>query len=279
MIEPGIYQMPEKEYRSLKAINQSSLRHALRSPAHYIENTITPSEQTSAMVFGSAFHCYLLERDQFESGFAIQPETISSKASKAFKEFEKECGQKLIVTQDDMDRIITMASIISHHRVASDLLSGGVAESVLVWKDPKTDLLCKGKLDYIKPVASPQKDSSNYVIVDVKTTKDARPWSFAKSCHDYGYHFQSAFYLDAFCRLKGVNRSQVDYLIIAIEPTRPHGLIVYRLGSESIDLGRRDYQKALGAIKECEELGGFYCYPEEIMSLQLPSYAFKEGTM
>ena len=84
---------------------------------------------------------------------------------------------------------------------------GNSYEDIVVWKNKRTNINCKGKLDIV--------NSKKRFIADLKSTGDASLSGFKKSIRNFKYHKQAAFYLDAL--------GYDDYYIIAVEKTAPYG--------------------------------------------------------
>ena len=65
--------MTQQEYRSYQAISRSDLFKFKKSPLHYKYASEHQEEPTPALNFGSAAHKYILEREDFDTEFAIAP--------------------------------------------------------------------------------------------------------------------------------------------------------------------------------------------------------------
>ena len=88
-IEPpqcGYYpNIPDEKYRSWKALSCSDLKMVARSPLHYQYGLMNPREDTAALAFGRAYHCYLLERDSFDQrSFAVRSTDCHDCCSSSF---------------------------------------------------------------------------------------------------------------------------------------------------------------------------------------------------
>lgn len=267
-IPSGIHtNLSETEYRSLEAVNQSSLKEILRSPAHYkaaIEKQTTP---TSSMTFGSALHCFLLENKKFESAYAVGPMGITDKRTKAWKDFEKDVGEREVVSHEDFIGFNIIREAILKDPKLSDLFAEGTPETTLVWNDKKTGLKCKARLDWVTPTN---------VIVDVKSSKDARKYSFSKSILEYGYHFQAAFYINALSTLGGLKDENIRFKFVVIENTAPWSISIYRLGAKSLALGFDKVREALDKLAECREFNKYPGYSIAETEIEVPSYALEQ---
>jgi exodeoxyribonuclease VIII len=259
--------LPEHEYRQLDYINQSSLKEIQRSPAHYKAAKESPISPTTSMQFGSALHCFILEPSKFEKQFAVAPVGISDRRTKAWKDFEKDANGRAIVSHDDYLGFVRVKDQIANDHSLHYLLGEGLPEATVVWDDRGSGLRCKARLDFITP---------NNIIVDVKTSKDARQFSFARSMYDYGYHFQAAFYIDALCTVSGIHRGAVQFKFIVIENTAPFSIALYRLDEKSIELGRAQYQQALQTLAKCREMNSWPGYTVKETEISLPKFVFGE---
>jgi exodeoxyribonuclease VIII len=111
-------------------------------------------------------------------------------------------------------------------------------------------------------------------VVDLKTTEDASPEEFAKSCANYRYHVQDPFYRDG---LAAVKRKPRAFVFIAVEKKAPHAVGVYVLRAEDVELGRMQYRANLNRYAECLQSGKFPAYSEKVESLALPAWYVSQG--
>jgi hypothetical protein len=78
--------------------------------------------------------------------------------------------------------------------------------------------------------------------VDLKTTSQTSYERFVKSCLDYDYDRQAAFYLDSV----GAKR----FIFIGIAKKSPHGLYFFEADRDFIAGGRKKYQALLRKWRE-----------------------------
>ncbi len=156
-----------------------------------------------------------------------------------------------------------MVAALRAHPTASALLFGeGVSEITIKWTDPETGIVCKSRGDrYVGELRT---------CVDLKTTEDAGPAGFAKSCASYGYHRQQAFYEDGFA---AVGEPLDAFVFVAIEKRAPYLIGVYALDADAVGLGREWARRTLGTLAGCIERGDYPGYSEEIETLSLPRWA------
>ncbi len=254
MEQNGIFNMDEKAYRSLNRLNYSSMKHLLKSPAHYLASLSAPPESSKAMDFGSGFHCMCLEPEQFNARYVVADcDRRTIKGKQLALEIEM-VQKKKIVSLDDYDRMKKMANNIKKHGVAGKLLSGGEAESVLLFDlqaSNENTVKCKAKVDYM----------FGDVLVDVKTTQDASTESFSKTLENFGYFMQGSFYSRGVEILSG---KKPDFIFIAVESEAPYGVNVIRLSDNHYSVGYRKMHEAIDIYDRATVLNEFPCYPEMI---------------
>ena len=75
--EPGIYfGMPDDEYHADEALGSTDIKMLATKPWLWQRNRLRPASRkvTSAMIWGSALHCYVLEgKEEFEERYAVTP--------------------------------------------------------------------------------------------------------------------------------------------------------------------------------------------------------------
>jgi hypothetical protein len=260
----------EQDYYAVDAVSHSRLREMRKSPAHYRMALDSPDEATEAMEFGRLIHCAVLEPSKLPLQFAVKPPDIDRRTKEgkaAWAEFQEAADGKTIVTEADMAMARSMADAVTLHPTAGDLVENAVltgdVERPFFWRDTELGLDRKAKTDMVLPDGT---------VVDLKTTVDAGR-DFRKSVIKYGYHTQAAYYGDA---LESVGREMRDFLIIAVEKGRPHGVVVYRLSADLVAAGRKTVRRWLRMVRECEDAKEWPGYPAGVIPLNAPEW-FREG--
>ena len=130
----------ETEYHATKDyISASAMKKLKVSPMHFKEaDEVT---ETDAMIFGSAYHCFILEPDRFEKDYyvfddhAIYEVLIgegfkSPRSTKQYKEWMasemRVIGDRKSLSIDDFQKIKKMKDRLMSHRYIRTLLSEGV---------------------------------------------------------------------------------------------------------------------------------------------------------
>lgn len=248
----GVYQgVSFERYREWDAVNNSSLGPLLLSPAHYRAAGVSQQKETPAQRFGSLFHVAIEDR-ALSQYYAVLPDLtvgIDAKLPKGTKEyrrrlteFEDSVGDKVIVTQEEWDRLNHMIHAVWKNQKAASWLREGDKEVCLVWDDEPTGLRCKARVDHMTPGAG--------CLVDIKTTD--RVVEFEKSIGRWRYHRQAAFYLDG---ARACGLSPLQFAIVAVEKMEPYAVRAAPLGSESVDAGRSEYKECLRTLADCRHTG------------------------
>jgi hypothetical protein len=260
--------LPENdaEYFRLDRMSNSALKHFKRSPRHYLWSKMH-KETTPAMVFGSAFHCFVLEPERFKEDYAVKDKVDGrTKAGKEYNDwFEIENGDKEILDSESFVKIQRMNDVLMKNKFAVELLSEpGEVEKPFLWTDELTGIEMKGKMDKV----------CNSFTLDLKTTINATPESFASTCFN-DYLTQPAVYRDA---RKHEGMKKGDFYFIAIEKEPPYGISIHKCGMDFFERGWDAYQTILADYAYWIEMGqpdADYVWqsPKGYFTLNLPFWA------
>jgi len=138
------------------------------------------------------------------------------------------------------------------------------------WQDPRTETWLRSRLDWTYDAGNGQ-----LIIVDYKSTESADPDKFAKSCADYGYHQQHAFYVDG---LTAVTGADVTFWFIAQEKSAPYLVNVIELIPDAVRIGRNRNNRAIDIYRECTASGEWPGYGTDVVEIALPAWASREDT-
>lgn len=183
--------------------------------------------------------------------------------SDVWEEWQQNNPGRIILSPEQWDQLHAMANAVHSHPAAGALLTGcpGEAEKSVYWNDATTGVLCRCRPDWWR---------DDNVIVDLKTTEDASPEGFAKSMANYRYDVQAAYYLDGI--QKATRKRPKAFVFIAVEKKPPYGVGVYVLDSDSLELGRAQYQHDLRIYAECVRTGEWPGYGDKIQTISLPAW-------
>lgn len=269
-----IVTMTDAEYRAHPALNFSTIKHGLRSLAHMQHARTAQQEETPSMRLGTALHVAALQRSRWSELVAVAPDV--DKRTKAGKDewaaFVAESAGKTVITTEQEAEVKAMYRALMTHPKASALLkSKGDRETVSLWTDKQTGLVCKAKIDLYL---------SGGLALDLKTTTDASIEAFSSTIYKYSYHMQAAFYSDGYRVNDGAS---TPFIWIAIENTAPYAVAVYTPDTPTIQRGRDAYRRVLDAYAKavaggCETSGYWPCYSPDIEPISLPAWAMKRET-
>lgn len=269
----GLYpEMSNDAYHNGPGISKSGLDKIAKTPAHYYAAYLDPNrerrEPTPAMVFGAAYHAFLLEPDVFAKEYVIAPEGIDrrTKEGKAFFAEVEAAGQTALKT-DDSKKLHAMRDAMMAHPAARKLLAKpGKREVSVFWKDPEYGMLAKCRPDFL---------TDDGYIIDLKTTEDASPAGFGRSSFNYRYHVQHPWYVD------GCQAADIDvkaFIFLAQEKEPPYAVGLYVLDDVAVELGRQTYARDLATYAHCASTGQWPGYEATIKTLSLPAWATKDFT-
>lgn len=246
--------MTNKEYRKHEGISRSELFTLLtKTPLHFkYEHEKEESDPSNALIFGAAAHKYILEKDDFDSEFAVLPivDRRTKEGKEIYNQFITESEGKTVINRDDFEKIKEMAKAIDENPFAREFLDG-VHEVSYFWTDAETGEPCKVRPDCIATV-----DGKKY-IVDYKTTDSCQDGHFERSAKKYGYKFQAGMYRE------GVFQNTFEdygFVFVAQEKTAPYAVRVYKCTDSFIDEGYDQFREALGIYHICNTSGNWYGY-------------------
>jgi hypothetical protein len=214
-----------------------------------------PQEETPAMTFGRAFHCFVLDGlDAFSREVAVEPEVNrrTNDGKLVLAAFQEANKGKAIIATDDVVLITEMDKAIKAHPMAKRLIGTGTNEVSVLWTDPFSGLPCKARPDTIS-------DEIQHTLIDLKTVKSADVHNFTSSVVTYGY---------------AVSKDQYDlFVFIAVEKTEPFKVAVFTLSPTFIEWGRSSYQYLINIENKCRQTGEWPNYTEAgVTELEMPKW-------
>ena len=266
--DDGLYAgLSNEEYHAADGVSKSDLVMVRRSPAHYFAAKLapnrSPSEDTPAMALGTATHYAIFEPDEFMRRYAIS--TCEDKRLKEWKEAAQAASEngKVLLKLSEAEQVNAMANAVRSHPSVAPLLGSGAQENSIFWTHRGVQLKTR-----------PDWTSHSDVIVDLKTTEDARPEHWARHACNLSYPDQAAMQIDGFEAHYGERPAGFMWVVVEKEP--PHAILVYGPTEEMLDFGRRRYHQDAETYRQCRESGVWPGYNEEILPLYLPAFAQRE---
>lgn len=188
---------------------------------------------TGALEFGSAFHCFVNEPEEFIRQYQIMQGT---------KEERLELG-KIPLDMDDFSTIKEMQKKVFLHPDAGPLLTEAQFELTYFSVDSETGVLKKCRVDAIK----------NKIISDLKSCESASSDEFARNARKFLYRVSGAYYLEVVSEVIGEHLNQFN--LIACEKKKPHEINVFRVSDASLQKANLEIRSALAVIRDVHELG------------------------
>ncbi|HDV5195991.1 TPA: exodeoxyribonuclease VIII [Salmonella enterica subsp. enterica serovar Typhimurium] len=266
-IEPGIYYgISNENYHAGPGVSKSQLDDIADTPALYLwrKNAPVDTTKTKTLDLGTAFHCRVLEPEEFSNRFIVAPEF--NRRTTAGKEEEKaflmECAStgKTVITAEEGRKIELMYQSVMALPLGQWLVeSAGHAESSIYWEDPETGILCRCRPDKIIP--------KFHWIMDVKTTADIQ--RFKTAYYDYRYHVQDAFYSDGYEAQFGVLPTFVFLVASTTVECGRYPVEIFMMGEEAKLAGQQEYHRNLRTLADCLNTDEW----PAIKTLSLPRWA------
>ncbi|EKY9593268.1 exodeoxyribonuclease VIII [Salmonella enterica] len=248
-IQPGIYyDIPNEAYHAGPGVSKSQLDDIADTPAIYLwrKNAPVDTEKTKSLDTGTAFHCRVLEPEEFSKRFIIAPEfnRRTSAGKEEEKTFLEECVRtgRTVLTAEEGRKIELMYQSVMALPLGQWLVeSAGYAESSVYWEDPETGILCRCRPDKIIP--------EFHWIMDVKTTADIQ--RFRTAYYDYRYHVQDAFYSDGYRAQFGEIPTFVFLVASTTAECGRYPVEIFMMGEDAKLAGQREYRRNLQTLAEC----------------------------
>ncbi|EBG2756504.1 exodeoxyribonuclease VIII [Salmonella enterica subsp. enterica] len=266
-IEPGIYYgISNENYHAGPGVSKSQLDDIADTPALYLwrKNAPVDTTKTKTLDLGTAFHCRVLEPEEFSNRFIVAPEfNLRTNAGKEEeKAFLMECAStgKTVITAEEGRKIELMYQSVMALPLGQWLVeSAGHAESSIYWEDPETGILCRCRPDKIIP--------EFHWIMDVKTTADIQ--RFKTAYYDYRYHVQDAFYSDGYEAQFGVLPTFVFLVASTTVECGRYPVEIFMMGEEAKLAGQQEYHRNLRTLADCLNTDEW----PAIKTLSLPRWA------
>lgn len=272
-----IQSMSNAEYHAHKAFSSSQLKALLRSPAHFYAETIAKEvkvEESTAMAMGTLVHTLLLEPELFDSEFVIgQKFDRRTKQGKEDAEtFEKLHQGKTVITQDDYDTAQAMVNNLLKLSISQEMQKHhGKTENSFFFTDPAFALSLRVRPDWH---IAPCEAYPNGLIVDVKTTDDARPQAFSKNCAKYAYDLSCAMYREGFQLCYGT-AEKPDFIFLVAERNAPFNVKQYKASEQFLSVGESRYHMVKSILAECLLLDEWQGYNADLTEIDMPNYLAK----
>jgi len=248
-----IKDMPDNIYHGHKEYwGSSNLKKLYDNSKEFIHGmTATP-----AMIFGTDFHCFLLQNDLFNRLYLIIDE--SKRGKMTIKDYKAE---QLEIAKSEGRRIVDIADVNDFE---------GMRKSLFAWRhngeyaikkyiennDPEVSYFI-GNFEGIPAKIRPDILLSKLSwLGDLKVTNDASDKGFNKyHVKKMGYDFQMAYYKHIYEEITGNEIRKCFWL--TVEPKAPYSFNPIRVPEGAIERGRARYLCAIEKAKTATSYDGY----------------------
>jgi hypothetical protein len=260
------YGLSFAEYLATPAMSCSGLKLLRKSPAHFLAGDNPEAEQKPSLRRGSLLHTLVLEPAKISARYCVKPDgmNFATKEGKSWRDSVAE-GLEIVTSAEYRTASRQAISLGAVPEVASLLGGAGASEVSFFWTDPETGITCKGRADWVF------RTDAGVILLDLKTTEDASPEAFARSCARYGYHMQAPWYIDGWTQCTG--DTVLGFVFGAVESGWPHVAQAYMLDDDSVSKGRAECRRLLNQYASCLDADTWPGYAQEVQSINLPAWA------
>ena len=256
--------MTHEEYNALPGVRWTHLKAMRRSPRHYRAAVEAPPEDKDAYRLGRAVHCAVFEPLEYRRRYALWDG--GRRQGKVWDEFAANCAMANLtpLTRDQWVRSEQISNAVRFCPLVAPTLEDGQAEVVVRWKDEKTGLSLKARVDWVAPG----------MVLDLKTSRhagDAR--LFASSSWTFGYAHQMAYYARG---LRATGHATEEARLVAVEPEPPFDVAVFRLSEDLLWKADQDLDALLLRLAQCQESDAWPGTAAEVQVLEAPRWAFAD---
>ncbi len=250
-------------YHAGAGLSFSGLKQFRKTPAHYIAYRMRDDEETSSQRLGTLAHMAILEPQRFATAVIRNDLNRNTNAFKDAAAAAETVGAILCKTSE-YEAVSRMRDGVLKNPIVQKLLAGGRAEQSLRWRDPETGVLLKCRPDYLRP---------DGVVVDVKTFDDLSQSNLERQIAKMSYDWQSHFYLMGVRQALKVETNIFAHLFV---DTKAFVARVVVLDDASLELAAREITPLIASYAECLKANRWPGYPEEILTVSLPAYRWRE---
>ena len=263
----GIYDIDERLYHQDPvaggSLSSSGAKKLLECPAKYHHDRTAGEQFKDTYNFGSAVHTSVLGAGR-EVIYLDYPDYRKAEARDAKEEVIAAGNYPLLIK--DQAGVVAITNAVHAHPEARALLGqDGAAEQSVLWE-------MDGIRKRARPDFLPSKPSDNgrLLVVDFKTAVDSSPAAFSRSCANFGYAQQDAWYSEGIAKVTGLD---VAFLFVVVEKEPPYVVSVYELDELAKRIGEHRNDIAIRRYIECTESGIWPGYVTGIEQLALPRWA------
>ena len=267
-----------QEYLKNFPIRSTDLKTIAKSPKRFLHERLLGYgiKETPAIRRGLDIHEYFLQRKSFRNKYHVMDINRITPSARQ----EAELRGKYLIKQSEVDEFVEIKTSYEQKEKPHgiDLFGSGVTyEGQIQWSE---DILgdtsrCTAQIDafYQAKINGVKK----HVIIDLKTTSDAKEKSFLYNAYKLKYHIQIAHYIKGYCKSFAVNPQEIVFCLVALETSAPycHNVFLTDGDSNYVSKGEEERREAMATLIACCNSGDFpegFSYPEHTIDLDFPAY-------
>lgn len=282
----AIRNMPIDVYHKHPALSNSGLKTLLDCPAKYYYKYLSGEcelKEKPHFKIGKACHKYILEgKRAFEKEYWYNPYS-ELKKDEIVKILQDKYGydctikkslvkdlMEILLTEDgiepkniqlnknELNQVIgTARAIKADEKAYNAFHQKGESEISLFWQDEETGIWLKCRPDFLP--------KDHKLVPDYKTCQSANPNTFYGDFIKYGYHIQSAMYMQG---IKAVFGDDVEqFFFVAQEKEPPFITQIYTPDTGIIDFGHKAVRIGIKKYQECKEKGFWETYSDDVIEM------------
>ena len=186
--EPGVYVgLPMEDYLRDGSLSASGCKEVNEDIGRYWHNSGNnplpeeSEEDSQARKFGTAYHMMIFEPTKFNHTFKI-------------KQGVKQTRMPDMLGEDEFKTMMRMRTALYAGPRRRALLANGVPEVSFFWRDQKTNVPCRIRVDCFSPIC----------WTDLKALKDVRTSALRTAIPSYGFDVTAAMYSEGARALKAM---------------------------------------------------------------------------
>jgi hypothetical protein len=201
---------------------------------------------------------------------AIVPDEVLGKngarSTKAYKAWAADHAHQTILSADQVEAVERICHSALAKTSIKNLLTGGIAELSAFWQEEHAGhtLTLKCRPDYLP---------ANTVVIDLKTTGDIH--GFARTAYSLKYHWSAWLTCRGLTQVTGMLHN--TYYFVVVETVEPFDAMVVQVMPEHFELAESEIMALLPQLAACDRDNYWPGFPDEVLSLQMPSWAFKNA--
>lgn len=258
-------ELPNEIYHTSNGVSSSQLKVFLsKTPAHYQYKMAHKTPPTDSMKLGTAVHSLVLEPENFFNDIAVLPElNLRTKDGReTLEEFTKANKDKTVISKDQHEKSILMATsvenLIQASPVLSALMDDKIIESSVYWWSQINDTATGENYFELLKVRPDILCKSHSVLLDLKTCEDATFTGFRKSVEKYFYHMSAAMYLSGVNQCKPLldelgHLAYNKFIFICVENKPPYLSAVYEASQDLLFIGRQHFELAFRRLAKARK--------------------------